>query len=179
MKLKLIRPTEEWLEKIRDYQESFLKRNENRIQGSGGLQKYEDLGKWLADIRTNGNPDENYVPGTVFIGISQDGSKVIGTLQIRHFLNKNLLEYGGHIGYAIRPEERHKGYGTAMLRLALGECQRLGLNKVLITCDRKNIPSSKVIKNNGGLLENELFIHDEWVQRYWINIMDPDQRTLF
>jgi predicted acetyltransferase len=66
-----------------------------------------------------------------------------------------------------------------MLSLALGECQRLGLNKVLITCDRKNIPSSKVIKNNGGLLENELFIHDEWVQRYWINIMDPDQRTLF
>jgi predicted acetyltransferase len=172
MDLKLVRPSETWFDKIREYQREFRKYQENRIPGSGGLQKYDDLSEWLRDIHANETRtlDEDYVPGTVFTVVPQDGSKVIGTIQIRHVLNKNLLEYGGHIGYAIRPEERQKEYGTKMLGLALSECLKMGLDRVLITCDRKNVASAKVIQNNGGRLENELFTHNEWVQRYWITI---------
>ena len=63
---------------------------------------------------------------------------------------------GGHIGDGIRPSERRKGYATAMIGLALEECRKLGINKVLMTCDKTNIGSAKSIMNNGGVLESEL-----------------------
>ena len=37
-------------------------------------------------------------------------------------------------------------------------------------CDKINIASAKSIQNNGGILENEIFINDEMVQRYWIDL---------
>jgi predicted acetyltransferase len=57
----------------------------------------------------------------------------------------------------------------AMIRLALVECKRLGIDKVLITCDKDNIGSAKSIRKNGGILENEFVTSDgDIVQRYWI-----------
>lgn len=43
-----------------------------------------------------------------------------------------------------------------MIGLALEECRKLGINKVLMTCDKTNIGSAKSIINNGGVLESEL-----------------------
>ena len=40
-----------------------------------------------------------------------------------------------------------------MLRLALLEAKKIGLEKVLITCLDDNIASAKVIENNGGVFE--------------------------
>ncbi|MCB2291539.1 GNAT family N-acetyltransferase [Clostridium sp. CS001] len=78
----------------------------------------------------------------------------------------------GHIGYSIRPTERKKGYGTLMLRVALEKCRELNLSTVLITCDGLNVESAKVIQNNNGILENEVFSEtfSEIIQRYWINL---------
>ena len=81
-----------------------------------------------------------------------------------------LLE-GGHIGDGIRPSERRKGYATLMIKLALEECKKRGINRVLMTCDKDNIGSAKSIMNNGGVLENEIIGEDgKTIQRYWINI---------
>ena len=44
--------------------------------------------------------------------------------------------YGGHIGDGIRPSERRKRYGTLIIKLALLECKKLGINNVLITCKK-------------------------------------------
>ena len=46
----------------------------------------------------------------------------------------------------------------------------MGLDKVLITCDKENIASASTIKCQGGVLENEVNEEDEIVQRYWINL---------
>ncbi len=57
-----------------------------------------------------------------------------------------------------------------MLQAALGFCRHeLGLGKVLLTCDKDNPGSAKVILANGGVFENE-FVTNEGVvtQRYWI-----------
>ena len=56
-----------------------------------------------------------------------------------------------------------------MIRLSLIECKKLGINKVLMVCDKANIGSAKSIIKNGGILENE-FIDDNGKiqQRYWI-----------
>ena len=68
--------------------------------------------------------------------------------------------------------ERKKGYGTMMLKLGLEKYKELNLRKVLITCDKINIASAKVIQNNNGILDNEVFSEtfSEIIQRYWINL---------
>lgn len=37
-------------------------------------------------------------------------------------------------------------------------------------CDKANIGSAKSIQNNGGVLENEIYVANEIVQRYWISL---------
>ena len=40
------------------------------------------------------------------------GEEVIGTICFRHELNEELREFGGQIGYSIKPSQRQKGYMT-------------------------------------------------------------------
>ena len=93
------------------------------------------------------NPAEWRVRSTSFFLIDTDREKILGAIQIRHSIDHpNLIHRGWHIGYAIRPNERKKWYATKMLELALKESKKIGLEKVLITCDIDNIASNKVIK---------------------------------
>ena len=55
-----------------------------------------------------------------------------------------------------------------MISLALEECKKLGMDKVLFVCDKDNIGSVKSIINNGGILENEVLKEGKLIQRYWI-----------
>ena len=57
-----------------------------------------------------------------------------------------------------------------MIALALDECKKLGINKVLICCGKDNIGSVKSIINNGGILENEVEEDGHFEQRYWIQL---------
>lgn len=43
-----------------------------------------------------------------------------------------------------------------MLRLMLCKCKELGIDKVLLTCDKENVAYAKIIIHNGGVLENEV-----------------------
>ena len=43
-------------------------------------------------------------------------------------------------------------------------------------CDKTNIASAKSIQKNGGVLENEVLIDGEMVQRYWINLNNNKNR---
>lgn len=93
----------------------------------------------------------------------------MGAVNIRHYLTDYLLQYAGHIGDGIRPSERKKGYATAMISLALEECKKMGIQRVLMCCDKDNVGSAKSIIYNGGILENELIDEEgKVVQRYWI-----------
>jgi len=100
-----------------------------------------------------------------------DHQQFIGRISIRHTLSEDLLQFAGQIGYVIAPAYRNKGYGTAILKLGLTQAAKLGLKKVLVTCDTANAASAKIIERNGGVLENELFSEEraQWKKRYWIN----------
>ena len=101
-----------------------------------------------------------------------EGDTFIGRISVRHELNDHLRKIGGHIGYEIRPSVRRRGYGTEGLRLALEEARKLGLSKVLVTCDVDNVASRRIIEHNGGILEVETKIeeHDVPIARYWIDL---------
>jgi predicted acetyltransferase len=58
----------------------------------------------------------------------------------------------GHIGYAVVPWKRQRGYATRALALLLEDARREGLDHVTLTTDVDNEPSQKVILANGGVL---------------------------
>jgi predicted acetyltransferase len=57
----------------------------------------------------------------------------------------------GHIGYAVVPWKRRRGYATHALALMLTEARREGLAYVELTTDPDNEASQKVILANGGV----------------------------
>ena len=168
--MKLVYPSEKYLKSYQEAFEEYVKHNVNTYA-------FEDINrvdvvKKYYNYRKGINLKPNRVAQTIYWLVDRD--KFIGEIGIRHTLNEALLNYGGHIGYGIRYSCWGKGYGTKMLSLALKKVKRMGLNKVLITCDNDNHSSAKVIENNGGKLENIVnnTIDGKHVQtrRYWIEL---------
>jgi predicted acetyltransferase len=61
----------------------------------------------------------------------------------------------GHIGYAVVPWKRNRGYATSALRQMLPEAAAVGLRYVEISTGVDNIASQRVIEANGGVLVEE------------------------
>ena len=130
-----------------------------------------DLFQILENERKGINLKEGRVPATMMYGFL-DG-KIVGRLQIRHYLNDYLAAAGGHIGYAVASKFRRQGIAGEMLRQSLPYCRDiLKLEKVLVTCDEDNVGSMKTIERNGGEFENRYVSNDgtEMKRRYWIKL---------
>ncbi len=145
-------------------------------QKDGGLfeQAVDDFAGYvtgLLDHAEGNNLPEGWVPGSAY-WLVEDGCLLIGLSSLRHRLTPGLKQRGGHIGYYIRPSQRRKGYGTVILALTLEKAHRLGLERVLVTCDKDNAASARVIERNGGKLENEVICKDTGkpTLRYWIDL---------
>lgn len=171
-RLKLVFPTPEYKEKIMAYKREFIK-NEDNLAGTGGLKDAETFEEWYSAICDNSKEETvraGLVPQTTLLAISAEDDSLIGMIDIRHRLNDNLLKLGGHIGYSVKKSERQKGYATEMLALALKECERMNLKRVLITCNKNNVASAKTMQSNGAKLENEIQGENRITQRYWISL---------
>ncbi|MDN3309311.1 GNAT family N-acetyltransferase [Microbacterium oryzae] len=94
--------------------------------------------------------------------------EVVGRVSIRHVLNDFLLNEGGHVGYAVGPEYRRRGYATDILRLAVADLAARGVERVLVTCDDTNTASAGVIEKLGGILEDVRPGRSALKRRYWI-----------
>jgi predicted acetyltransferase len=116
---------------------------------------------------------ENLMPG--FVPHSTywlvDNKEVVAVANLRHRLNEHLLKEGGHIGYGVKPSSRKKGYATILLAGTIKKAKEKGINPILVTCEKDNIASAKVIQKNNGILDDEIFspAHNEIIQRYWIH----------
>lgn len=181
--LTLKRPSEEHIKEIENFRQELLDRN-CTFDGCAGLEEYEDISAWITLCRltekeeTKPNPD--WVEADTFLLMHEGKERILGMINFRHYLNDYLSEYGGHIGYAIRPTEQRKGYAKAMLALCLDECRKLGLNKVLLTCDSDNKASYRTIEACGGHFERMTELDGIGVARYWITIRggtDRNQKT--
>ena len=110
------------------------------------------------------------VPNSTFFLMNEDSNMIVGAVNIRHELDDYHFHRGGHIGYYVCQSERNKGYARIMLGKALEFCRKLGMDKVLLTCLKNNIPSAKTIISNGGVFEAENNESGEILQRYWVNL---------
>jgi predicted acetyltransferase len=174
MKLKLIKLTKEYEQQLGEMIDEWKVDQElnhtNHSPWAIFKNDYHDFDHYLEHLEVK-TASEGLVPDSVFFLLDEDRNRLLGAVNIRHYLNEALLREGGHIGDGIRPGERRKGYASEMIRLALIECRKLGIDRVLMTCDKDNVGSVKSIIKNGGVLENE-FVNSDGVteQRYWISI---------
>ena len=115
------------------------------------------------------------VPST-FLFAFVDG-RIVGRVSIRHTLDHPTGQMTGHIGYAVLPEFRGHGHASEILRLATRHArERLGLPRVLVTCDPGNFASIRVIEKNGGVFEDERRDADTGMRRrrYWLGMLPYD-----
>jgi predicted acetyltransferase len=117
-----------------------------------------------------------WVPSTFLFAFVEE--RIVGRVSIRHHLTDALTHVGGHVGYAVVPEFRRRGYATVMLRLALDIAHdQLGIDRVMISCDDDNVGSIRTIERNGGVLENVVTDPGSATptRRYWIDTRARDQ----
>lgn len=168
MNIKLVKLTSEYKSQLFDMMDEWTSANEKIFPTSIAINDYHNFDYYMnhlcRDKEING-----IVPETTYFCLDLDRNIFVGAVTVRHYLTEKLLYNGGLIGDGIRPSERSKGYGTAMIGLALIEARKLGLDKVLMCCEKRNIASAKSIMNNGGVLENEVEIDGVIKQRYWID----------
>ena len=157
-----------------EYRKDFLRSGEFSADSCALLM--EDYGKWLGNNFRNSRETtarEGWGKTSVFFAVRKNDKKILGTAEIRHDLGNDILrEYGGHIGYTVCPGERGKGYGTAILRLALEECRHSGLDRVMLTCNENNAASIRVIEKCGGVLKETKEAKNHVIRVYWI---DPEE----
>jgi len=166
--MELVFPTIEHKEAALEYRQEHFDAGEKLIHGDGGLDEAETYEGWLEKIGQDLTvpPCADRVPATTYFAV-HDG-KIIGTIQVRHRLNDFLRKTYGHIGYGVRPSERRKGYAAQMLALALEKARELGLDKVMVSCDKTNIGSARTIVKNGGVPGEEYTHEGTAGQQYWI-----------
>ena len=169
MHIKLVKLAPEYKTQLFDMMEEWLAVEQHFSPYAIRRLDYHDFDYYLKNLETTEEKDGR-VPDSVFFCLDVDRNIFVGAVNIRHYLTDALLYTGGHIGDGVRPSERRKGYATAMIALALDECRKLGLDRVLMTCDKTNVGSAKSIIKNGGVLENEVLDDGVLEQRYWIDL---------
>lgn len=167
MNIKLVKLTSEYKTQLFDIMDEWTSAGEKIIPTAIAINDYHDFDYYMNHLCRE-KEINGIVPETTFFCLDLDRNIFVGAVTVRHYLTERLLN-AGLIGDGIRPSERKKGYGSAMIGLALLEAKKFGLNKVLMCCDKRNIASAKSIMNNGGVLENEVEVNGIIKQRYWID----------
>lgn len=173
--IRLISPASEHERDALAFAEQVMQADGDGIHGSCDLYNTRPFALWLDRVNrlTSGEGVDGLVPCDTLFGVRPSDGAIVGIINVRYGLESDFMRnYGGHIGYTVRPCERRKGYAAQMLRLALDRCRARGMTRVLLTCDPVNAGSERVIVSCGGVFENEIPYEDtdELVRRYWIEL---------
>ncbi len=169
----LIAPTSELENEYLRFIAEFRASGEQRLNGMGGWRD-DGFDAFLDRVRRHAAgvdiPTDRAPASTYWL--VRDKRRVIGSVNIRHWLPPHMEHEGGHVGYSIRPSERCRGYATALLAMAVDKAWLMDVDRVLVTCDKDNSPSARVIQKNGGVLEDEVISEHTGgvVQRYRIDM---------
>ena len=157
-----------------DAHEAILSEDFHFLLGWNATMSWSDFIRALDDQRRGVNLTENQVRAVQLVA-DVDG-ELVGRVSIRFELNDFLATTGGHIGYAVVPAHRRKGFASEMLRQALVVIRAEGVDRVLVTCLDGNAGSRRVIEGCGGTYESTVPLEEgqtlcqdngEEVRRYW------------
>ena len=120
------------------------------MNGAKGLT-YEEFKDWLViqDNISKGVGLEDWMTDQIIYWFYID-SVPVGFGKVRHRPTKQQKKVGGHVGYAIKPSERNKGYGKLLLDLLIDKARDRAIDKVQFTILSKNKASIAVARRCGG-----------------------------
>ena len=176
--LKLVKVSEKYLPSVIKVVDEFRKFPKEFGRGSieSLLQAIDDgdISAWIKQKQGEEkgiNLKPGYVSGTYYW--LMEGDEYIGSFTLRHQLTESLMKIGGNIAYIILPSKRGQGYASAGLTLCLQEAKKMGMDKVLITCNTRNNASfaviTKAMKKYGGEMLPDVQIDDGFEHRVWVN----------
>lgn len=166
--LYLIEPNKKYEKSFKNYVLAYKEINDKYYfnKYKKALESFQNYLEDLLDYFSGNDLPQGEVRTSTFWLI--DKEEVVGVVRIRH----QEIEYAGHIGYDISPRHRNTGYGFQILKLALKEAIKMGINDVIVTCDINNTASKKIIENNNGKLLATIFDEEEneYLYKYIISL---------
>lgn len=92
-----------------------------------GFCGYEDFDRWSIGMRnrfTGENLPDGYVRENFYL--CYENGELVGVYSLKFELTDFLFNYGGHIGYAVRPTQRNRGIASAILKKGLRQAKEFG-----------------------------------------------------
>ena len=166
--LFLVEPNKEYQKSFKNYALAYRKINDEHYfnKYKKALENFQD---YLNDIH-NYSQGKNLPHGEVITSTFWliDKKEVVGVVRIRH----QEVECAGHIGYDISPNCRNRDFGFQILKLALEEAIKIGIEEVILTCNIDNIASKKIIEKSNGKLLGTVFDEEEneYLYKYSITL---------
>ena len=172
-RVRFIKPSAEYRQSHDSLVAEFIEAGEERVPWvlDEVGDDFESYIAWLDRSARGIDLADGFVPNSTF-WLMDDMDSIVAVANLRHALTDELLRFGGHVGFGVRPSARRKGYATRVLKECIHEARLLGINRMRVTCDKDNVASSRTIIRNGGLLDEEEYMqeHGRVIQRYWINV---------
>jgi predicted acetyltransferase len=153
--VRLVMPSAEHIAAIGNLRAKFVNEGEQDYAESGFDNLFQCAGasEWVSacDKRAHAKGADKRLQYLAFAGDNLVGGAVVRYGNIG-------AEYGSHIGYAVAPEQRQKGYATQILSAVLAEVRKLAdftelVGRIQLCANAQNIPSIKVIQKNGGIAD--------------------------
>lgn len=155
--LYLVEPNKKYEKSFKNYVLAYKEINDkyyfNKYEKA--LESFEEYLRELVEYSSGNDLPKGYVRTSTFWLI--DKEEIVGVVRIRH----EEVEYAGHIGYDISPNCRNRGYGYHILKLALKEAIKIGIEDVILLCNINNTASKKIIEKNKGKLLATIFDKEE------------------
>ena len=93
--LMLVEPSEEYFAELAAYRNDFLE-NSDSMDGCGPLRRFDDMKAYLEDTMRYTREEtlpEGMVLATQFLCIRKSDNRLVGMIQVRHYLNDFLRTF--------------------------------------------------------------------------------------
>ena len=149
--IQLRRPSLEIVDSYLEMMDEFRSYGEKVWEGTVPENTESSLDFIYRLLKYEIHPPQGDVPSLVYWAIMN--GQVVGIITLRTQLTELSREFGGNIGYEVRPSARGKGLATEMLKLLLETTDAKKAGELLLTCSPDNEASIRtILKNNGEFL---------------------------